>query len=50
MRMTFYPFNLIDVPPVNTLPDPYSDDDAQTVAATLIIQSGSGARLRSRSG
>ncbi|KZL21968.1 glycoside hydrolase TIM-barrel-like domain-containing protein [Pseudovibrio sp. Ad37] len=26
LRVTFYPFILMDIPPNNTLPDPYSDD------------------------
>ena len=26
LRVTFYPFILMDIPPDNTLPDPYSDD------------------------
>jgi hypothetical protein len=30
LRVTFYPFILMDVPPGNTLPDPYSDNAAQT--------------------
>jgi hypothetical protein len=29
-RVTFYPFNLMDVPPGNRLPNPYSDNAAQT--------------------
>jgi len=28
LRVTFYPFILMDVPPGNSLPDPYSDDAA----------------------
>jgi len=28
MRVTFYPFLMMDVPPGNTLPDPYSDNAA----------------------
>mgnify|MGYP005843383801 CR=1 FL=1 len=28
LRVTFYPFLLMDVPPGNSLPDPYSDDAA----------------------
>ncbi|PKQ10795.1 MAG: hypothetical protein CVT70_17680 [Alphaproteobacteria bacterium HGW-Alphaproteobacteria-1] len=30
LRVTFYPFLLMDVPPDNSLPDPYSDDEAVT--------------------
>ncbi len=30
LRVTFYPFILMDVPPGNTLPNPYSDNAAQT--------------------
>ncbi|HDR27281.1 baseplate megatron protein TIM-barrel domain-containing protein, partial [Rhodovulum sp.] len=30
LRVTFYPFILMDVPPGNTLPDPYSDDATGT--------------------
>jgi len=30
LRVTFYPFILMDVPADNTLPDPYSDDAAAT--------------------
>ncbi|MGX1005362.1 hypothetical protein ACSSV6_003953 [Roseovarius sp. MBR-38] len=30
LRVTFYPFLLMDVPPDNTLPDPYSDNEAVT--------------------
>ncbi|MBB6012394.1 hypothetical protein HNR59_001739 [Aquamicrobium lusatiense] len=30
LRVTFYPFILMDVPPVNTLPNPYSDNAAET--------------------
>jgi hypothetical protein len=30
MRVTFYPFILMDVPPGNTLPNPYSDNAAET--------------------
>ncbi len=30
LRVTFYPFILMDVPPGNTLPDPYSDHAAGT--------------------
>jgi len=30
LRVTFYPFLLMDVPPGNTLPDPYSDNEAET--------------------
>jgi hypothetical protein len=30
LRVTFYPFILMDVPPGNTLPNPYSDNAAET--------------------
>jgi hypothetical protein len=30
LRVTFYPFLLMDVPPGNTLPNPYSDNAAET--------------------
>ncbi|KQY13172.1 baseplate megatron protein TIM-barrel domain-containing protein [Rhizobium sp. Root482] len=30
LRVTFYPFILMDVPPGNTLPNPYSDNTAET--------------------
>ena len=30
LRVTFYPFILMDVPPDNTLPNPYSDNAAET--------------------
>jgi len=30
LRVTFYPFILMDVPPGNSLPNPYSDNAAQT--------------------
>lgn len=30
LRVTFYPFILMDVPPGNSLPNPYSDDAAET--------------------
>lgn len=30
LRITFYPFILMDVPPGNTLPNPYSDNAAET--------------------
>jgi len=30
LRVTFYPFILMDVPPENTLPNPYSDNAAET--------------------
>lgn len=30
LRVTFYPFVLMDVPPGNTLPNPYSDNAAET--------------------
>ncbi len=30
LRVTFYPFILMDVPPGNTLPNPYSDSAAET--------------------
>lgn len=30
LRVTFYPFTLMDVPPGNTLPNPYSDNAAET--------------------
>ena len=30
LRVTFYPFILLDVPPGNTLPNPYSDNAAET--------------------
>lgn len=30
LRVTFYPFILMDVPPGNTLPNPYSDDAIET--------------------
>ncbi|WP_420024188.1 baseplate multidomain protein megatron (plasmid) [Cereibacter azotoformans] len=30
LRVTFYPFILMDVPPGNALPDPYSDNAAET--------------------
>ncbi|MBC9248379.1 glycoside hydrolase/phage tail family protein [Paracoccus sp. 11-3] len=30
LRVTFYPFILMDIPPGNTLPDPYSDNAAGT--------------------
>jgi hypothetical protein len=30
LKVTFYPFILMDVPPDNTLPDPYSDNASQT--------------------
>ena len=30
LRVTFYPFVLMDVPPDNTLPNPYSDNAAET--------------------
>lgn len=30
LRVTFYPFLLMDVPPSNTLPNPYSDNAAET--------------------
>ena len=30
LRVTFYPFILMDVPPENTLPNPYSDNAADT--------------------
>lgn len=30
LRVTFYPFLLMDVPPGNSLPDPYSDNEAMT--------------------
>ncbi|MFC7705189.1 glycoside hydrolase TIM-barrel-like domain-containing protein [Plastorhodobacter daqingensis] len=30
LRVTFYPFILMDVPPGNTLPNPYSDNVAET--------------------
>jgi hypothetical protein len=30
LRVTFYPFILMDVPPGNSLPNPYSDNAAET--------------------
>jgi hypothetical protein len=35
MRVTFYPFLMMDVPPVNTLPDPWSDNAAGVGQAAL---------------
>ena len=35
LRVTFYPFILMDVPPGNTLPNPYSDDAATTGQPTF---------------
>lgn len=35
LRVTFYPFILMDVPPSNTLPDPYSDNAAETGQPTF---------------
>ncbi|RBP84046.1 putative tail protein [Rhodobacter sp. 140A] len=35
LRVTFYPFMLMDVPPGNTLPNPYSDNAAETGQATF---------------
>jgi hypothetical protein len=35
LRVTFYPFLMMDVPPVNTLPNPYSDNAAGVGQAAL---------------
>ncbi|MBY6055375.1 glycoside hydrolase/phage tail family protein [Leisingera daeponensis] len=35
LRVTFYPFVLMDVPSTNTLPDPYSDNGATTGQAAF---------------
>ncbi len=35
LRVTFYPFLLMDVPPGNTLPNPYSDTAAETGQPTF---------------
>jgi len=35
LRVTFYPFILMDVPPGNTLPNPYSDNAAETGQPTF---------------
>jgi len=35
LRVTFYPFLLMDVPPGNTLPNPYSDNAAETGQPTF---------------
>ncbi len=35
LRVTFYPFLMMDVPPGNTLPNPYSDNAAGVGQATL---------------
>ncbi len=35
LRVTFYPFILMDVPPGNTMPNPYSDNAAETGQPTF---------------
>ena len=38
LRVTFYPFILMDVPPGNSLPNPYSDNASETGQLERVLQ------------